>query len=539
MNVARAGVLPVMAVLVSVLLVGCGGSDDALTPPPAPPTEDSSAMAVGPLLVRPASAAGFTALEIPTGGPISLVALYGSQINYLASQALLDRIVYASGPFAAENLYICNLDGSHRVRLTNVSADDTAPAWSPDGRTIAFDRQRPAQDREVCLIGADGSSPRALTDNTDDDRRPTWAPEGRRLAFQTSRDGNSEVYVMYADGTGATNLTNDGATDQHPDWSPDLSNPLIAFCSNRDGNLELYKMREDGSSPTRLTNNTVMEHWPAFSPGGHEIAYESLRQGTFDILVTNTGGSSPTTLVAGPGADETVAYSSDGRFVCYASNADGDFELMLQQTEPPYDRWQLTRNSGIIDAYPDLGSPTLQTDRVLIGPAGSDWGGADPIWPNAYGVVTAYAEEGYRNLARIGVSAANAHTIEVSPLASTAQPMDGPAGVLVEAADIVNIREDGGRGRPTILWQLDPLDATAVVLYFSSWTGKLLAVMVIADQSYPAGAGAAAAAVTQRAEGDAVVAEGAFGAVFDGTGMRIADTAGAVRITEDAVSVIR
>ena len=261
--------------------------------------------------------------------------------------------------------------------------------------------------------------------------------------------------------------------------------------------------------------------------------------GGYDILVTSTGGIPPRRLVAAYAQDETAAYSSDGRFVCYTSNADGDFELMLQQTEAPYDRWQLTHNGGgIADAYPDLGSPTLQTDRVIIGPAGSDWGGSNPIWSNAYAVVTACAEDGYRNLARIGVSAANANTIEITPLTTSAQG-GRTTGVVVEAADIVNIREDGGRDRPTILWQLDPLDATAVALYFHWYTGKLLAVMVIADQNYPAGAADGGPAVTQRAEGDAVIAEGSFGAVFDATGARIADAAAAVRIAEDAVEVIR
>ena len=57
-------------------------------------------------------------------------------------------------------------------------------------------------------------------------------------------------------------------------------------------------------------------------------------------------------------------------------------------------------------------------------------------------------------------------------------------GVVVEAADIINLREDGGRGEPTLLWQLDPLNATAVLLYFDGTTGKLLSVLVDANNAY-------------------------------------------------------
>ncbi len=535
---SRAATSLLALIIVAMALGGCSGPEDAVAPP-APPDDDAALMQIGPLSVRPASAAGFTALEIPTTGPISLAALYGSQINYLASQAMLDRIVYASGPPGNLNLYICNLDGSNRVRLTNTSADDTAPAWSPDGNTVAFDRQRVGQDREICLIGADGSNPHALTANTDTDRHPTWSPDGRRIAFQTDRDGNDEIYIMYSNGGGVVNLTNNPASDRQPDWSSSLANPLIAFASWRDGNAEIYTMRPDGTAATRLTSNSVPDVYPAFHPLYDWLAFQSIAQSDYDIFRMYSSGSSRRTLVARSGADRFPAYSSDGRFICYASLLGGDQELMLQQTEAPYERWQITHNpSGTHDVHPDLGSPTLQTDRVIIGPAGSDWGGSNPVWSNAYAVVTAYDEDGYRNLARIGVRPEDVDTIEISSLTSIAQG-DRTAGVLVEAAEIVNVREDGGRGRPPVLWQLDPLDATAIALYFHGHTGKLLAVMVIADQSYPSSTGPNAGPVTQRVEGGATMVEGDFSAVFDASGARLADAASAVRIAGDDVTVVR
>lgn len=99
-----------------VFVVGCGGGGEGdgggpVVPPPG--GGDTAAVEVGPLLVRPASAAGFIAQEIPNpGGTISLVALHGSRITYMASQAFLDRIVFSRGSAPDYDIWVCNLDGS-------------------------------------------------------------------------------------------------------------------------------------------------------------------------------------------------------------------------------------------------------------------------------------------------------------------------------------------------------------------------------------------------------------------------------------------
>ena len=538
----RLHLLAVVCMLVA-LLAGCGGTDRAAAPSTPGPGGGSTVVQVGPLVLRPASAAAFVAQQIPNPyGPVSLVALHGSRISYLASQALLDRIVFSRGSGTDQDICVCNLDGSGTVKLLNSTAIDRFPAWSPDGARIAFERDRPAYDAEIVVMGADGSSPYALTSNAVDDGHPTWSPEGRRIAFSTSRDGNFEVYVMYDDGTGATRLTNHGASDGMPEWSSSQSDRSIYFTSTRDaGDAEIYRMREDGSAQTRITNHAFTDNYLACDPSSNRLAWASWVQGGYDIMVSSGGTALPSNLSATRGNQMFAAWSSDGRFVCYCSAVGGDWELVLQQADPPYDQFVLTDNVRS-EWHPDLGSPTMQTDRVIIGPSASDWGGRDPIWSYSDAGVVAYAEDGYRSFVRIAVRPADLPSLRVSPLmepATTYGPGDTPVGVVVQANEIVSLREDGGRGRDTIRWQLDPLDVTAAVLYFESWTGKLVAVMTIADQSYPTSAGSAAVAVSQRVEGGALVVEGQFAAVFDATGARVADAVSAVRIADDAVTVAR
>ncbi len=527
----------------AIVLGGCGSGGRPLDPGPQPPVggdDNAVVIEVGPMLIRPASTAGFEAETILSSGGCAFVAIHGARIDYMASQALLDRVVFASSRDGYQDIWVCDLDGSNMTQLTNNGAAELSPDWSPDGTKIAFERWWPAQDPEIMTMRADGSTIRTVTSNTAWDQQPSWSPDGRAITYQTNVTGNFEIFRIYEDGSSPTNLTNDPAWDDAPDWSPSASSPSIVFVSERDHAAgEVYTMGADGGPPTRLTNDTTTDDAPVWNAFGTGIAWER-SVGTYDIFLMSSAGTHQRNFTNHPNQDFEPSWSGDGRWVAFVSQRAGNSDIWVQETNHPYRAYQVTTHTDT-DVDPCLGSPTMQIERVLIGPPGSDWGGFDPIWASAYAGVVAFDSGGYRNFVRIGVRTADLGSLEITPLAqpSVCIGQARPVGFLVEANEIVNLREDAGRGLDPTVWDLDALNLTAAVLYLDTRTGKLISVLALDDATYPSATGSPGAAVTERAEGADLLVSGTFPAVFDASGHRVAGASSRVTIGADgAVNAI-
>lgn len=162
------------------------------------------------------------------------------------------------------------------------------PAWSPDGRRIAFAAAHGGGEYDIHIVRRDGRHLRRLTRTAShvEDTQPAFTPDGAHIVFASNRLSffNFELYRMRAsDGRRVKRLTHygtgaDGAPgdDIHPEVSPDGGR--IAFVSDREGGYAIWTMAADGSDLGRVVRHRDLGHaFPRFSPDGSQLVYMTLR----------------------------------------------------------------------------------------------------------------------------------------------------------------------------------------------------------------------------------------------------------------------
>jgi hypothetical protein len=218
-------------------------------------------------------------------------------------------LAFSKSEVAGGGLYVA---GRGRTRLVVPAATD--PAWSPDGRRLAYLAPGAAGAADVFVADADGSNRGRLTATEVDEASPTWAPDGRRLAIE--RDGS--IVVLRADGTELRTL----ARGTEPAWSP--GGQRIAFSAGG----ELFVVAASGGQPRRLTTSPASETSPAWAPDAQRLAFVSDESGAADIRILDLRRNTVAHVTADPAVDADPAFTTNGARVLFVSDRAGVEQLL-------------------------------------------------------------------------------------------------------------------------------------------------------------------------------------------------------------------
>jgi len=215
-------------------------------------------------------------------------------------------------------LYLIDADGQHPIQLARNGRNNYYPAWSHDGKRIAFISQQAADvtTAEIYRINIDGSDERRLTTNHAWEYGTSWSPDDQRLVFGSKMDGSWQLYTMNADGMQQQPLPTH-APGNAPVWS--LDGQQIVFKSDYEGNDNIYVVNRDGRKQRNLTaNSTAINSNPTWSPDGQHITFWSDRDGASNLFVMNRDGTNPVNLNHDHRLNaELPSWSADGKTILF------------------------------------------------------------------------------------------------------------------------------------------------------------------------------------------------------------------------------
>jgi Tol biopolymer transport system component len=300
------------------------------------------------------------------------------------------------------SLYMFSIATGEKRRLTFAPphiVGDAAPAFAPDGRSLAFVRTVTFGTSDLYLLPLSSDlmpngEPQRLTSWNLGVNNPSWTPDGKEIVVASGPWENTALWRVAAKGTPAprrleiedatvddptvsrqgklvyarkstdiniwrTELSNSGGNprppsrflastriDMNPQYSPDGKH--IAFASDRGGTREIWVCNEDGSNAIRLTSmNAFMTSNPRWSPDGARIVFESTLEGQYELYSVSSSGGPVKRLTNSPADEAFGVWSPDGHWIYFMSSRNGQRHVW-KMPDAGGEAVQVTKHEGVV-----------------------------------------------------------------------------------------------------------------------------------------------------------------------------------------------
>jgi TolB protein len=251
------------------------------------------------------------------------------------SDVIYQNLTGERGIFSTRIAFVTRAAGRYQLHVTDADGEGgqialaspdpiISPAWSPDGKDLAYVSFE-SQKAVVWVQNVASGQRRVLANFRGSNSAPAWHPNGRDLAVALSRDALAQIYLISRDGGTPRRLTNSPSIDTEPTFSADGSQ--IYFVSDRGGGPQIYRMPATGGSVERVTFSGSYNISPTISPDGRLMAFVSRQGGGYRLMSQPLPSGAPTPITDTDG-DESPSFAPNGRLLVYTNRSQGRDMLM-------------------------------------------------------------------------------------------------------------------------------------------------------------------------------------------------------------------
>lgn len=233
---------------------------------------------------------------------------FWTRIAYITAVGLGNNTTYS--------LIVADSDGFNPQVVARSKESLLSPAWSPDGRKIAYVSFE-SGNSNIYIQDITTGSRQLVSSHKGINGAPSWSPDGRKLAIALSYVGNPEIFVMDLGSHQETRLTNSLSIDTEPVWAPDGQS--IYFTSDRSGRPQIYQVPASGGTPQRISFQGQNNAKASVSYDGKQIAMVQGNGNVYRIVILDRGLGGQVRFISPGPIDDAVSFAPNASMLLYAA----------------------------------------------------------------------------------------------------------------------------------------------------------------------------------------------------------------------------